>query len=383
VQRSGGAGRGIRVLVTVTFNDNQLRAHLLPIVALPEVAEVVLVTDTVPTPLPKVRVVVPPRILVRITGRAVSKLLVCLRLALRERPDWIIGFNLVPHGSTAILAARAARTRSLYAMIGGDREWREGGWDSDNKILGRLRSPSPVVERALLWLMRRSTYVATMGAVGRAELLKRGLDGKQVTPIPPAIDVERFKPSVVDVDYEYDVITVAALLPNKRVADVIDAAAHLAPRRPGLRVAIVGRGPLDAELRARARRLGLDDVVDFLGFRDDVEALYARSRVFVLPSASEGLSIAMLEAMASGVTPVVTDVGELGSLVRDGETGRLYAPGDVEALATILEELLTNPARSSSLGAAAAELARSQVSVDAVSASYRDLFERSFGKTSS
>jgi glycosyltransferase involved in cell wall biosynthesis len=91
----------------------------------------------------------------------------------------------------------------------------------------------------------------------------------------------------------------------------------------------------------------------------------------------------MLEAMASGVTPVVTDVGELGSLVRDGETGRLYAPGDVEALATILEELLTNPARSSSLGAAAAELARSQVSVDAVSASYRDLFERSFGKTSS
>ena len=370
------------MLVTVTFNDNQLRAHLLPIVALPEVAEVVLVTDAVPAPLPKVRVVVPSRVLLRIAGRAGAKLLVCLRIALRERPDWIIGFNLVPHGTNAILTGRATRTRSLYAMIGGHREWFEGGWDSDNKILGRLRSPSPAVERVLLWLIRRSTHVATMGIVGRAQLLARGLDGDRVTPIPPAVDIERFAPRTAEVDYEYDVITVAALLPNKRIADLIDAAARLAPRRPTLSVALVGRGPLEAELRAQVRRLGLADVVHFLGFRDDVEALYARSRIFVLPSASEGLSIAMLEAMASGVTPVVTEVGELGSVVRDGETGRLFAPGDVGTLVTIVEQLLTDDALRASLGEAAAEVARSTVSVDAVAATYHDLFDGSSVRTS-
>jgi len=369
------------VLVTVTFNDNQLRAHLLPIVALTEVSEVVLVTDAVPASLPKVRVVVPSPLLVRVAGRAAAKLLTCLRIAIRERPDWIIGFNLMPHGTNAILTARATRTRSLYAMIGGHREWLEGGWSSDNKILGRLRSPSPRLERLLLWLMRRSTHVATMGVVGRCQLIARGIDANRVTPIPPAIDVERFTPRAGEVELEYDVITVAALLPNKRVADLISAAAQLAARRPGLRVAIVGTGPLEAELRAQATRLGLDGVVDFLGFRDDVDALYARTRIFVLPSSSEGLSIAMLEAMASGVPPVVTDVGELGSIVRDGETGRLFAPGDVDALATILEQLLADPVGASSLGAAAAAAARSTVSVDAVASTYRKLFSRASGKT--
>jgi glycosyltransferase involved in cell wall biosynthesis len=377
-----GAGRGIRVLVTVTFNDNQLRAHLLPIVALPEVAEVVLVTDTDPAPLPKVRVVVPPRLLVRIAGRAAAKLFVCMRLAVRERPDWVIGFNLVPHGITAILSARAARTKSLYAMIGGEREWLGGGWDSDNNVLGRLRSPSRTIERALLWLIRRSSQVATMGTVGRDQLLARGLDSNQVTPIPPAIDVKRFAPSTASLDREYDLITVSALLPNKRIADLIDAAAQLAPRHPALSVAVVGSGPLEAELHTQARRLGLGDILHFLGFRDDVDALYARARIFVLPSAYEGLSIAMLEAMASGVTPVVTDVGELGGIVRDGETGRLFAPGDVEALATILEQLLTDHALLSSLDAAAAQAVRSSVSVDAVATTYRNLFEHHSGKTS-
>ena len=374
MQRSGGAGRQLRVLVTVTFNENQLRAHLLPIVALSDVTEVVLVTDEAPAPLPKVRVVVPSPLLVRIAGRAGAKLLTCLRIAIRERPDWVIGFNLVPHGANAILTARVVRTKSLYAMIGGHREWFEGGWSSDNKILGRLRSPSPAVERLLLRLIRRSTRVATMGAVGRAQLIARGVDGDRITTIPPAVDVERFAPRAGEVDHAYDVITVAALLPNKRVADVLDAAAKLVPHRPALRVAIVGRGPLDAQLRAQVRRLGLDDVVDLLGFRDDVDALYVRSGIFVLPSASEGLSIAMLEAMASGVPPVVTDVGELGSIVRDGENGRLFQPGDVDALASILEQLLADPALASSLGAAAADTARSTVSVDAVAASYRKLF---------
>lgn len=369
------------MLVTVTFNDNQLRAHLLPIVALAEVSEVVLVTDAVPAPLPKVRVVIPSPRLVRVAGRAGAKLLTCLRIAVRERPDWVIGFNLMPHGANAILTARVARTRSLYAMIGGHREWFEGGWSSDNKILGRLRSPSPKLERLLLWLMRRSTHVATMGVVGRSQLLARGLDGDRVTPIPPAIDVQRFSPRTGEGELEYDVITVAALLPNKRVADVISAAAQLAARRPALRVAIVGTGPLEATLRAQATQLGLDGVVDFLGFREDVDALYARSRIFVLPSSSEGLSIAMLEAMASGIPPVVTDVGELGSIVRDTETGRLFAPGDVDALATILEQLLADPDLASSLGAAAADAARSRVSVDAVASTYRELFRRASGRT--
>src|SRR5439155_2452603 len=126
----------LRLLATVSFNDNQLAAHLLPMLMLDGVASVTLVADAAPAPLPKLLVVVPPRWLTRLVGRAVAKFLLCVVIAIRERPDWVVGFNLVPHGLTAITAARLARTRSMYQMIGGDREWFEGGWDSDNNVLG-------------------------------------------------------------------------------------------------------------------------------------------------------------------------------------------------------------------------------------------------------
>ena len=100
---------GIRVLATVTCNPNQLRAHLLPILSLPEVDRVTLVADRLPPDIPKLRAVVPPRWLVRTVGRAAAKLVVCSAIALRERPDWVIGFNFVPHGFNAMVAARLAR----------------------------------------------------------------------------------------------------------------------------------------------------------------------------------------------------------------------------------------------------------------------------------
>jgi glycosyltransferase involved in cell wall biosynthesis len=360
------------VLVTVTFKENQLRAHLLPILALPEIDEVVLVTDRSHVALPRLRIVVPPRLLVRLVGRALAKLIVSVSLALRERPDWIVGFNLVPHGLTAILAGRVARTRSLYQMIGGTREWLDGGWSSDNAILGRQRRPSRVVERLLLAGVRRATFAVAMGPSGRRELIAYGVSPDRVAVIPPAIETDRFKPAS-GVDRRYDVLTVGALFENKRAADLIRAAALLLPSHPRLRVAVVGTGPLELRLRRLADELGLGDVVDFLGFRDDVDALYTDAKVFALTSASEGLSIAMLEAMSSGLPVVVTDVGELGGFVRDGETGRLFQPGDVEGLAARLGELLDDGPRRAAIGAAAAAEVRARASVEVVSELYRSV----------
>ncbi|MGH3003153.1 MAG: glycosyltransferase [Gaiellaceae bacterium] len=368
------AERRLRVLATVTFNENQLRAHLLPILALDEVEEVVLVTDNPPPALPKLRAVVPPRALVRIFGRAGAKLIVCIRVARRERPDWVIGFNLVPHGLNAIATARAAGARSLYVMIGGDREWLEGGWSSDNGVLGRLRRPAPRLERLLLRAIRRATYVATMGSKGQRALVARGVEPEHIVTITPAVDVERFAPGPEDRTRTYDVITVGALLPNKRTADLVRVAARLVRNHPKLRVAIAGAGPLESELRSLAADLGVDGVVEFLGFRADIDALYSDARIFVLLSASEGLSIAMLEAMTSGLPPVVTEVGELGDFIRDGETGRLFVPGDVDALAEILDGLLRDRELRASMGRAAAADVPSRVAVDAVAGAYRTLF---------
>ena len=116
--------------------------------------------------------------------------------------------------------------------------------------------------------------------------------------------------------------------------------------------------------------------MSFLGFRSDLEVLYACSGIFVLPSRHEGLSVAMSEAMASGLPAVVSDVGDERELVQDGRNGYLFAVGDTATLTDRLEQLLVDHELRGRLGEAAAADAADIVGIDAVAARYRVLLSR-------
>jgi glycosyltransferase involved in cell wall biosynthesis len=372
VQETDTRPGGLRLLVTVTFNANQLKAHLLPLIALDEVESITLVADVPPPELPKLREYVPSVRARRALGRAGAKLALCRRLARAERFDWVMGFNLVPHGLSAVHVGKLSGSRSLYHMIGGEREWLGGGFSGSNSVLSRLPRPVPLLERWLLGQMAGATLVATMGPGDRELVVGLGLDPARVVVIPPSTDVDRFRPAD-GAPRRYAAACVAALIGLKRVRDFIDAAARLRSRHPEARYAIAGDGPLRAELELHASSVGLGDRVDFLGHVDEVEALYAATRAFVLPSEHEGMPIGVIDAMAAGVPVVVSDVGEVASAVRHGGTGFLFRPGDVAALAGHLDVLLSDDGLADSLGAAARETAVSYFSVEAVAARYRAL----------
>ena len=349
------SSKPVRLLVTVTLNPNQFRAHVEPITALPEVESVTLVADAPGPAMAKLRTVVPPRWLVRTTGRAAAKLLTGTLIAVRERPDWVLGYNLVPHGINAVLIARLARTRSYVHLIGGPVEWQGGGHGSDNKILSRLRGPVPALERLLVRVVRAADVVAVMGAHAREELLRLGVRPERVVVLPGGVDPDRVTRAQ---NPRYDVVTASQLIGRKRLSELLQAGAIVRREHPGLRMAIAGRGPLAAELEAEAERLGLGDAVDFLGFVEDVQTVYASARIFALPSQREGLSIAMTEAMAAGVPVVVTDIGEARDVVVPGTNGFLFDVGDVAALAAHISTLLADPALHASMSAAAIEAVR-------------------------
>ncbi|HWH55380.1 MAG TPA: glycosyltransferase family 4 protein [Gaiellaceae bacterium] len=361
----------MRLLATVTLNANQLRAHLLPLVELAEVSELVLVADEPAPPMPKVRSVVPSQRQRRMLGRAGSKLVTCTRLARELRPEWVLSWNVMPHGVNGFVAGRAAGARTAYHMIGGEVEWAGGGWRSDNSILGRLPRPLPPLERALLAVVRRTDAVCTMGTRGRAALIARGLEEARVHVTPPAVDVERFSPAAPDAPRAYDLVAVGELIPTKRVSDFLEIVARLRERRPALRAAVAGVGPLRAELVAEADRRGVGDAIDFLGLRADIQELYRSARVFVLTSRYEGLSVAMTEAMASGLPPVVSDVGELRDLVEDGRSGFVVGVGDVAAFVDRIGELLDDENRHAEVSAAARDAAVAHASVPKVAEIYR------------
>lgn len=370
--------RGLRILTTVTFNPNQLRAHVLPLIALDEVESITLVADVMPPSLPKLHAVVPTARSRQLLGRAGAKLSLCLRLADQERFDWVMGFNFVPHGFNAQLVARRVGTRSIYHMIGGPREWVGGGYSSDNKVLGRLPRAIPRLEKLIVGQIKQATLVATMGPRAREQLVAQGLLPDRVVVIPPSTDVTRFRPEDGAIS-GFDLVVVAALFENKRVSDLVDAVALVRDRHPSLRVAVAGRGPLLESLQERACGLGIGGRIAFLGQVAAVEDLYPGATAFVLSSRSEGMPVAMLDAMAAGIPPIVTDVGEVATLVAHGRNGLLYPVGDVEALARRIDVLVSDRGYARRLGAEARRDVVAGYSVDAVSAIYRRVLATDVG----
>ncbi|UCF39186.1 MAG: glycosyltransferase [Acidobacteriota bacterium] len=133
---------------------------------------------------------------------------------------------------------------------------------------------------------------------------------------------------------------VAHLSGEKGHKDLLHAASILYPRFPNVEYWLVGDGPLRPELERLANNLGLQNSVRFLGFRNDSEALMKHFDIFCLPSLSEGLSSAILAAMASHLPVVSTEVGGIPELVIEEKTGYLVKPADSQDLAHALGRLL-------------------------------------------
>jgi glycosyltransferase involved in cell wall biosynthesis len=144
--------------------------------------------------------------------------------------------------------------------------------------------------------------------------------------------------------------TVANLKPHKGLSYLLRAATIIRDSLPNARFVIVGQGPLERELKSAAHDLDLDDAVIFTGFRDDVGRIVSVFDLFVLPSLHEGLSLALIEAMLLGKPAVVTSVGGLPEVVRDGEDGFIVPSADPEALARQIILLLGDPTLIESFG---------------------------------
>ena len=129
----------------------------------------------------------------------------------------------------------------------------------------------------------------------------------------------------------------------KRVDQLLRAFARVRAQAPNVQLALAGDGPLRLELETLARNLGVDDATHFLGMRKDVAELYAACDAVALTSANEGTPVSLIESLASGTPVVSTNVGGVPDVVRDGETGLLVPPGDIDAIAEGLVRLASDP----------------------------------------
>lgn len=152
--------------------------------------------------------------------------------------------------------------------------------------------------------------------------------------------------------------TVANFKSHKRLDQLLRTFALVRRGLPDVRFVLVGQGPLEGRLRHLAHALGLDDRVVFTGFREDAPRVCSTFDVFAVSSEHEGLSIALIEALALGKPAVVTDVGGLSEVIEDGRQGYIVPVGHASALAYRIVQLLQDHELRSRMGAEGRERAR-------------------------
>ena len=275
-----------------------------------------------------------------------------------SRFDLIHAFMLKPEALAALLAAKVLG-KPLVLRPSGSAKIGDIG-SAGRRFGGRL---------TVDFLRLADAFVAISRDLAD-EMARAGFPRAKIHLIPTGVPVpeDQAKPE------NATVIFVGRLAPEKNLDVLLAAWKRVSERFGEARLDICGEGPLRRELEGLTLELGLKESVRFRGFVEDIYGVLARKGIFVLPSASEGMSAALAEAMASGLAVVSTDVSGSRDLIRDGHNGYLVPAADEKALADRLILLLGNENLRLKMGAAARETALNFLEESRIAAAHEDLY---------
>jgi glycosyltransferase involved in cell wall biosynthesis len=235
-----------------------------------------------------------------------------------------------------------------------------------------------------LLLRGRDRVVGVGRAVARALVDNEGFPPPRVEVLFNGIDLGRYengapgrqraRQELGAGDSDLIIIQVARLDYLKDHATSVRTLARLAPSCPEARLVLVGEGPEGEKVRQSVDQLRLGDRVRFLGLRADVPRLLRAADVFLLTSLSEGVPLAVIEAMAAGLPVVATGVGGVGEVVEEGVTGFLAPSGADDALAQAVVRLAQSPRLRSEMGERGRQRARTLFSESRMQEGYARLY---------
>ncbi|MBA3947410.1 MAG: glycosyltransferase [Herpetosiphonaceae bacterium] len=260
----------------------------------------------------------------------------CHRLMKQQQYDLSFAFAGVPAGAISFALKLRWRLPYLVSLQGPDVPGFEARYQSIYPLL-----------RPLLWFIWHRAAAVTASSLQHQQLAQRMAPRLAIPIVPNGVDTDLFYPA----DHCSEVLTfvcVGRLIERKGQQHLLQAFAQLQaqlPARP-MRLDLIGTGDAEAGFKQQAAKLGLGSSVRFRGCIDRAEMpyVYREADVFVLPSQNEGMSIALLEAMASGLPVVVTDTGGTDELVMAGTNGLVTEWADVGGLCVAMRRLAEDTA---------------------------------------
>jgi glycosyltransferase involved in cell wall biosynthesis len=245
--------------------------------------------------------------------------------------------------------------------------------------------------RLYAFLERLAAHLCDLIVVDSEAVKQRGIQMRVAPPesirvIPMGIDTDLFDPykyagerqSIrAELGLSSDKIvvgTIARLVPSKGLECMLYAMERLAKRHPGIQCVIVGDGPLHDELILLTRKLNLENLVVFAGYRRDVARVLAAIDIFMLPTQREGFGVAVAEAMSMGIPVVTSRISPLTEILTDGQTGLLAEVGNPDEFAQAAETLLNCPERRQQIGEAARQHIISRFSQSGMCLAHEQLY---------
>lgn len=259
------------------------------------------------------------------------------------QPDVIHAHTLFYH--TSLVAAAVAKRARVPLLL----TLHLGALDA---LPQPYRAMSQLYERTVgRALLAAATRIICVSEDVRQHARALGAAAAKLAVVPNGVDTARFAPVGRIPNRVPTVLCVGRLIFNKGPHYLIEAAAAMHARGIALRLVFAGDGPMEQTLRQHAARLNLHDSVEFRGRCDNIAALLGEADIFVRPSLSEGMSLAVLEAMAAGLPVIASDVSGTRQMIRDMIDGIITTPGSVAGLTNALALLLPDAALRARLGA--------------------------------
>ncbi len=278
------------------------------------------------------------------------------------------GFDVVhSHGYKGDVYAYLALRRSQVSLVATCHNWIDG--DLALRFYGRLDR----------YVLKRFAGVAAVSAGVRKRLIAAGVRPDAVRSIRNGVDIHLL--SAIDRSQataarsRLRIGIVARLSPEKGVDSFLRMAALLVDHLPTAQFLVAGEGPERVMLERMIGELSLEGRAVLLGRQEDMPAFYRQLDLLVLSSRTEGLPMAVLEGMASGLPVVATRVGEVPEVVQEDRTGYVVAVEDAEALASAVRRIFADPVGLRSMGEAAREAVKAQFSAERMAEDYLAFYQ--------
>jgi glycosyltransferase involved in cell wall biosynthesis len=294
----------------------------------------------------------------------------CYLIRHRHEYDIIHAHSALTSGFIAVLAGRWLEKKSIIKVM-------NSGFRND---VIRFRNDKSLVGAGLMAdYLRNCDRVIVLNPLAWNELLKLGFRSEQIELIPNGVEVEglRAKTSYNGSDTTR-LVYVGRLHQAKGIDTLLEALKILQSQQSmaAYQLTILGKGPLEQQLRAKTDTLGLTRQINFVGEVTNVLDHLFASDIFILPSRAEGISNALLEAMALGLPCLATDVAGNRVLIKNEQNGLLVKMDDALALGGAINRLANDCLLRRKLGQAARQTVEDQYDIIAVAARYISLYRK-------